>query len=302
MSCYFFKFVLLVFMISQASALTLTLPEHGNVIGKIKIVDVHSGETLADVGRRFDIGFLQMQEANPGVKKDGSLHVGTELIIPGQFILPDVERTGVVINLAEQRLYFFPPDENKVITEPVGIGRQGQWKTPLGITQVTKKQTDPLWHPTANVRLEAAKNGTPIPWQFSAGPNNPLGKHVLRLAWPTYLIHGTNHPETVGGRVSAGCIRMLPEGIANLYQQVGVGTQVMVINKPYKIGWLDNKLFFESHKPLEQTKEQISRSMLNIVNIISTEIDNKEAWVNWQLVQKHAKTYQGIPQIIGSKS
>ncbi len=293
--------VLLSFISCSVNAITLSLPEQGNVIGQLKKVAVHSGETLADVGRRFDIGFLQMQEANPDVKTTSSLRSGMEVIIPAQFILPDVERAGIVINLAEQRMYFYPAEKHSIVTEPVGIGRQGQWKTPLGITKVTKKQTDPVWHPTANVRIEAAKNGTPIPWQFKAGPNNPLGKHVLRLGWSTYLIHGTNHPETVGGRVSAGCIRMLPEGIANLYPQVEVGTKVTVVNQPYKIGWLDNKLYFEAHKPFEQSKEKVKEAMLDIVNLISNEISDKEAWVNWQLVRKYAKENQGFPLIIGSK-
>ena len=288
------------FLPLSLQALTLPLSKSSDVVGRLQVVQAHMGETLTDVGRRYDVGSLQIKEANPNIKVKQVLHAGALVIIPNQFILPNVERQGVVINLAEQRLYYYPDDKTTVITEPVGIGRKGQWQTPLGLTKITKKVLDPLWHPTANVRTEAASHGTPIPWQFPPGPNNPLGRHILRLGWATYLIHSTNQPDSVGGRVSAGCIRMLPKGIERLYDLISVGTTVLVINEPYKMGWKNNKLYFESHTPLIINKITHRESMRKLIWAMREFLNASNAWVSWDKVKNHALLHQGIPQIVGS--
>ncbi len=293
--------VCLSLVVTKVMALTIPLPKDGNVVGQLQTAESKTGETLADVGRRYDIGSAQMKSANPKLTAVGPLKQGIKVLIPSQFILPDVERKGIVINLAEQRLYYFPADRHVVMTAPVGIGKEGQWQTPIGLTKIVKKESNPLWHPTANVRAEAAKNGTPIPYVFPAGPNNPLGKHILRLSWATYLIHGTNHPETVGGRVSAGCIRMLPDSIAELYQNVSVGTVVRVINEPYKMAWKDKHLWFEAHKVLQENQSDKSHTIAKLVEIISNSVNKEHGWVNWQIVKNTIKSAPGYPQVIGSK-
>ncbi|STX47327.1 putative ErfK/YbiS/YcfS/YnhG family protein precursor [Legionella hackeliae] len=203
-------------------ALTFVLPTQGDVIGEIQYVNPEMGESLSEVGMRYDIGYYEMIRANPQISPTSLLDERTTVLIPSQFILPNVPREGIVINLAEYRLYYFPPDENIVVTMPVGIGREG-WTTPLGLTKVVSKERNPVWRPTANVIAEAAKHGAPIPNEFPPGEDNPLGRHVLRLGWPTYLIHGTNRRDGVGARVSAGCLRMMPDDIEYLYSMVKRG-------------------------------------------------------------------------------
>lgn len=290
----------LIVMISfSLSAKEFLIDKQTDIVGEISYTYAHNGETLIDVGQRLDIGAPQIKEANPLLDEKLPLHLGTKITIPSQFILPNVERKGFVVNLAEQRLYFFPEDSKTVITEPVGIGRRGKWKTPLGLTKITKKVLDPLWHPTADVRLEAAKNGEPIPWEFPAGLNNPLGRHIFRLGWASYLIHSTDQPETVGGLVSAGCIRMLPKGIEYIFDKVSVGTQVNVINEPIKIGWKNKKLYMESHKSLNYAITN-NRTTLNPVFLLRNTLEeNKTLWVNWSLVKKATLLNEGFPQIIG---
>lgn len=283
-------------------ALTLPLVKEDSVVGKIEVTHSHMGETLVEVGKRFDIGAIQIKEANPSLQTKVPLHIGTKVVIPSQFILPDAERTDLVINLAEQRLYFYPSDEDVVITEPVGIGRSGYWKTPEGQTKITKKVIDPFWYPTADVRTEAAKNGTPIPWKFPPGPNNPLGRHILRLGWASYLIHSTNQPESVGGFVSAGCIRMQPKGIENIFDRVEAGMQVLVINEPTKVGWKQGKLYLESHNSLNYIKikkDSLNASVVSMLGPMIEDMDN--AWVNWTLVKDIMGLNSGIPQIIGNR-
>ena len=117
----------------------------------------------------------------------------------------------------------------------------------------------------ASVRREHAELGNPLPSVVPPGPDNPLGSHVLKLAMPGYLIHGTNQPYGVGMRVSHGCVRLYPENIELLYSLVGVGATVRIINEPYLLGWRNGELYFEAHAPLEDDTipaEERLRTML----------------------------------------
>ncbi|MCL9685589.1 L,D-transpeptidase family protein [Legionella maioricensis] len=244
-----------------SNATILVLPESGDVVGEIKYARSEVGETIDEVGRRFNIGYYEMVRANPHADPTYPLAANTSLIIPSQFILPQVRRSGIVINLSEYRLYYFPADENVVITFPVGIGKEG-WNTPLGLTKITAKVANPVWRPTAKLLAAADEIGAPIPGYFPPGPNNPLGKHVLRLGWPTFLIHGTNRVDGVGARVSAGCIRMLPDDIEYLFSIVAVGTPVRVINEPVKIGREKNNIYLQIHPLLIEQKNMQLKTIL----------------------------------------
>lgn len=283
----------------SSHAVTYPLPKEGDLIGEIQYVKLKTRETLVSLGRQYHIGLEHMKLANPDLPLEKKLLIGTQVVIPSQFILPPGEREGIVVNLPEQRMYFFPKDKNVVMTEPVGIGREGKWQTPTGQAKVVAKETDPKWRPTANVRAEAAKYGTPIPRTFPPGPDNPLGKYILRLNWPTYLIHGTNRPEEVGSRVSAGCIRLLPDAIEALYDEVNVGTPVRILDKPYKVGWKNNHLYIEVHPPLQEKVLDFSEDRPLIMNLIHEKILDNQSWVSWQVVEKAIKQTNGIPFIIG---
>lgn len=278
-------------------AVSYDIKPETDLVGRVFEANSHLGETLLEVGRRYDIGAYQIVAANPHLDKKKPLNVGSKVIIPAQFILPNIEREGIIINLAEQRMYYFPSNEQMVITEPVGIGRKGEWQTPVGVTKITKKDINPNWYPTASVRREAAKHGTPIPWKFPPGPNNPIGKYIFRLGWNAYLIHGTNQTESVGGQVSAGCIRMLPEGIERIFDKVDVGTKVTVINEPIKIGWQENKLFIESHNfsTIGSDKKEVS-----IVEMLIKKIQSKPALISWKKVKEYTQMRLGYPQVIGN--
>jgi L,D-transpeptidase ErfK/SrfK len=158
--------------------------------------------------------------------------------------LPDAERTGIVINIAELRLYYYPEvregETPRVESYPIGIGREG-YDTPLGITETTMRLEDPAWYPPRSMREEAAERGEPPPEVVPPGPDNPLGRHAVLLDIPGYLIHGTNDPDGIGMRASRGCIRMFPEDIETVFNNVSVGTQVNIIDQPIKVGWQDGQ-------------------------------------------------------------
>lgn len=231
-------------------------PARDDVVGTLQVVTVNKDDTLSDIARRFNLGYEEIVSANPNI--DPWLpEAGTKIIIPTQFVLPDAPRQGIVINLAAMRMFYFPkakPGEpQRVITHPVGIGRV-EWKTPEGTTRVASKKENPVWIPTPSIRKEYAKNGDPLPAVVPPGPDNPMGTHVLKLDWPSYAIHGTDKPPSIGLRGSYGCLRMYPEDIVGIYNDVPVGTPVRVVNQPRLLGWRDNKLYLQTYPILKDDK------------------------------------------------
>lgn len=257
-------------------------PQHDEVIGTLQMTHAKGEDTLPDIARRFNLGYEEIVRANPGVDPwlPGE---GTRIVLPTQFVLPNAPREGLVINLAQLRMYYFPePDDGAphvVITHPIGIGKVG-WSTPEGTTEVTAKARNPTWFPPSSVRKEHAEAGDPLPSRVPPGPDNPLGAHVLTLGWPSYLVHGTNKPYGVGLRSSHGCVRFYPEDIAGLYGMVPVGTKVTVVNQPFVFGWQDDALYVQAFPVLEDdTREHpdAAESLLNAA--ISGEM--------WQKVREH---------------
>ena len=238
-----------------AQAETFVLPPPGvDVVGEIRLISARHEDTLMDIARRYGLGYDEIIQANPGVSRwlPGE---GTVVVLPTRFILPDAPRRGLVLNIAEKRLYYYPParagEKPKVITYPIGVGRM-DWKTPLGTTSIVRKQEHPPWFPPASIRAEHAAQGDFLPTRVPPGPDNPLGTRALRLGLPGYLIHGTNKQDGGGSMVSHGCIRLWNEHVETLYRMVPVGTPVTIVDQPIKVGWLAGILFMETHGHLPE--------------------------------------------------
>jgi len=228
----------------------------------IKAVDMQNNsqtfankdEDLLDIALRYDLGQNEIVRLNPDV--DRWLPAMDSVIkLQNTRLLPDSEQRGMILNLPEFRLYYFPKrmqgSAANVITHPVSVGRQ-DWETPLGKTKVIAKKKNPAWRPPESIKKEHAEKGDPLPDVVPAGPDNPLGLYAMRLGIPGYLIHSTNKPFGVGLRVSHGCVRMYPKDIETLFPLIKVGTPVSIINQPIKVGWLEGSLYIEIHAPLEE--------------------------------------------------
>ncbi|WP_429058449.1 L,D-transpeptidase family protein [Aeromonas veronii] len=245
---------------APAEAKRYPLPAAGSrLIGELEDYIIQQNEHLELVGKNTQIGFLALLEANPGV--DPYLpKPGTRLTLPTQMLLPDVPREGIVINLPELRLYYFPKGKNEVIVLPIGIGDIGR-ETPEMTTTVIEKNPNPTWVPGPMVRKSwLEQKGITLPAVVPPGPENPLGKFAMRLGYGKrdYLIHGTNKDFGVGLRVSAGCIRLRPDDIEALFKIVPIGTPVRVINQPVKVAIEpDGRRWLEVHSPLSRTEEEL---------------------------------------------
>jgi len=227
------------------------------VVGEPQIVFTREEHTFSDLAREYGLGYDELVAANPDI--DPWLPgAGTAVLLPTQYVFPDVPKRGIVLNIAAKRLFYFPDvsdgEQASVLTFPIGIGRVG-WETPLGESEVIAKARDPHWYVPASVRKEHEELGDPLPAIVPPGPENPLGHRVLKLDLPGYLIHGTNQPYGVGMRVSHGCVRLYPENIEQLYELIPIGEPVVIVNEPYLLGRFGdgpgNEWLFEAHTPLE---------------------------------------------------
>jgi L,D-transpeptidase ErfK/SrfK len=276
-------------------------PEHDEVIGELQVTYVEGEDTLPDIARRFNLGYEEIVRANPGV--DPWLPgVGRQIVLPTQFILPDAPREGLVINLAQLRVFYFPKAEEgepqSVITHPIGVGKVG-WSTPEGSTKVVSKMKNPTWYPPASVRKEHREAGDPLPAKVPPGPDNPLGAHMMRLGWPSYLIHGTNKPYGVGLRSSHGCMRFYPEDIAQLYEEIPIGTKVTVVNQPFVFGWGKDALYAQAFPVMEDdTREHPQAADVLLNAAISDEMWRKvkahKAAINLELVNALVAQPRGV--------
>lgn len=244
-------------------AVEYTLPASGSrLVGQNQTYTVQEGDnSLQAIARRFDTAAMLILEANNTIAPVPA--PGTQVTIPLQLLLPDAPREGIVVNLAELRLYYYPPQGSTVQVYPLGIGQQGL-ETPEMTTRVGQKIPNPTWTPPAGIRQRSLAKGITLPPVVPAGPNNPLGRFALRLAYGNgeYLIHGTNAQASVGLRVSSGCMRMFADDIKALFSQVRVGTPVRVINQPVKYATEpDGRRYMEVHRPLTQSEGQNPQTM-----------------------------------------
>jgi L,D-transpeptidase ErfK/SrfK len=286
----------------QLQAATYALPGgEDTVIGEIQYAVAQHEDTLLDLGRRYGVGYEEIVAANPGV--DPWLPgAGTRVLIPSRYILPQ-EREGLIVSLAEHRMYYFPRAKAGVapvvMTYPISIGKM-DWKTPLGMTRIVNKREKPIWYPPESVRREHEADGRPLPKAVPAGPDNPLGDYAMRLGIPggAYLIHGTNAPAGVGMQVTHGCIRMYPENIAELYKLVAVNTPVRLIDQPYRMGWYGEELYIEVHAPLQGQDPAETRSLTNITRLLVSATQNRAVVIDWAKAERAFIQATGVPESV----
>ncbi|MCW3480332.1 L,D-transpeptidase family protein [Neisseriaceae bacterium JH1-16] len=238
----------------QASAATFTLPTDGStVVGKVQVVSPTPDNSLLDIARHFDVGYEEIVAANPGV----SVWLGAKrVVVPSQFILPPKPWKGVVVNIPQRRLYYFPPagkgKPQQVITYPTSIAREG-WSTPLGATRIVAKFRDPGWFVPTSIRAEHMKEeGIELPEYVPPGPDNPMGMLAMQTGFPGIFIHATNKPWGVGLRTSHGCIHLYPEDAAQIFPMIAKGTAVRIIDEPVMVGSDRGRWVMSTYEPVKE--------------------------------------------------
>ena len=275
------------------------------VVGSNREAVVEVDDTLIDIAARYGLGYNLIRSANPEV--DAWLPAEGETVrLPFQTILPGVSREGIVINVAEMRLYHYLPAQGSgntsVAIYPISVGR-GQWATPITKAKVTGRAEDPIWYPPESIRLEHAARGDVLPRQVPAGPDNPLGRYILVLDIPSYFIHGTNKRFGIGMQVTHGCVRMYPEDIEQLVRLSPNNTPVTIINQVFKLGWLDQQLYLEVHKPLDADDQNQSDIRMGVNEAVVRETKYQlETVIDWEKLEAVISAASGVPEMIGYKA
>jgi L,D-transpeptidase ErfK/SrfK len=278
-------------------------PDGGAIIGEDEHVRSKYEDTLLEIAHRHSLGYEEILRANPKVDMwlPGD---GTDILLPGRRILPAGPREGIVINLPEHRLYFYPKpkrgEKPVVYTYPVSIGRM-DWRSPLGETRVIGKERNPSWYPPESVRKEHAANGDPLPKVVPPGPDNPLGAFKMRLAVGngTYEIHGTNNPVAVGLAVTHGCIRMYPEDVADLFPRVAIGTKVWLLNEPVKVTYVDGELYVEAHPPVDAQGQTVEPDLALLSQKLEGLLADKIVAIRWDYARDALAAATGMPTLVG---
>ncbi len=291
----------LLFSFSFFAALPSDAGYNKDYIGKPETYRAVYEDTFVKIADRNGLGYVEMRAANPRVDPwiPGE---GTKLILPKRHIIPNAPRDGIIINLPEMRLYFFPKNGDPV-TYAIGVGREGL-ATPIGTTKIVRKKDGPTWRPTARMRKEKPE----LPASVGPGPKNPLGTHALYLGWPEYLIHGTNKAYGIGRRVSSGCIRMYPQDIVKMFDMVPTGTPVHVVDQPVKAGWVGNEFYVEIHSTKEDADlleenlpmENKRLTEKDVAYIIEKSGSSAES-LDWDKIRQAADERTGYPVMIASR-
>ena len=273
------------------------------VFGEDQRVQTVYEDTLYDLARHYSLGSEELIRVNP--RLDPWIPGADKTVfIPGRHILPPGPHQGIVINIAEHRLYYYPKPKRhqpqQVINFPVSIGKM-DWRTPLGETRVIAKQKDPWWFPTESVRAEHAQDGDILPARVPPGPDNPLGDRALRLAAGkgTYLIHGTNNPIAVGLAVTHGCIRMYPEDIEALFAMVPVGTRVLIVNEPVKVAWVDGELLLEAHPPVDAEGQSYEPDVEKFSELLRQAVGESTVAIHWDYAREVLARADGVLATVG---
>ena len=224
-----------------------------DVIGRVRLLTLEKGDTLPDIARHFSLGLNGVSATNPGVDI-WVPKAGERIMLPLSFILPDAPRKGIVVNLAAMRLFEFKGNSDllTVLTYPIGVGTEER-PSPRGLMRVERKVSRPTWHVPSSIARDHLKKGDPLPAAVPPGPQNPLGEYALYLSAPSYLIHGTNKPASIGLRATNGCIRLYPESIKKLYEATPAKTPVNFVNQPYLVGQSDGVVYLEVHASTENS-------------------------------------------------
>ncbi len=281
--------------VPRVQAASFPLSPDQMLVGVSGVYVTRNEDTLLDIARRYDLGYGQLMAVNGGV--DPWLPgAGRRITLPGVYLVPEGPREGIVINLAEQRLYYFPPDGHTVETYPIGIGVEPNL-TPLGTTRVVGKDVQPSWYPPPSIREERPE----LPEMVPPGPANPLGDYALRLGWPDYLIHGTNKPYGIGRHVSHGCIRLYPEDIARLFGEVAIGTKVRVVDEEIRLAWIGRELYLAVTPSRRQIDEiDINQPMTpdippDLDDRVAAAAGNQADRIDWSLVDRIGLKRAGTP-------
>ncbi|MBW1918166.1 MAG: L,D-transpeptidase family protein [Deltaproteobacteria bacterium] len=269
-------------------------PLYQQVTGSTEEYSVKKGDQLSQIARQKGVRWRVLARRN-NLPQKPRLRPGMTLTITNTHIIPKELDHGLVINIPELRLYRFDQG-NFQRHYTLAVGRR-TWQTPTGEFEIINKVRNPTWLVPPSIQREMAANGREVLTSVPPGPKNPLGSYWLATSAPGVGIHATPRPWTVGHFASHGCIRMLAEEIAELFEHVEIGTPVKIIYRPFKIAVTqDRRVYLEVHPDIYRKGLD---SITGVEDLIKRH--HLEDLVNWKRVYEVIRDKEGIAEDITRK-
>ncbi len=264
----------------------------GGLVGEQFEYAVQPGDSLTRIGARFGIEQSVLARMN-GLKYAARLHPGQVLQIDNRHIVPEQLTEGILVNLPQRMLYYFQAG-NLVAHYPVGLGRPS-WPTPTGPFRTVDLQKNKTWYVPKSIQEEMQREGKTVKTQVPPGPDNPLGKYWIGLSLPGIGIHGTIAPASIYHFQSHGCIRLHPDDIAALFQQVAKNQPGRIIYAPVLLTRLeDGRIFLEVNQDIYKKGIDLATSAEN-----SARIQELDALINWDKVKDVIRAKEGLAREVG---
>lgn len=292
------RLIFLLFWAGAATAAPVPVPPvldppvlYQQVAGGKEEVEVPPRTTLNRLALEKGLQWRVVARDN-NLPKPYRLKPGMVLKVNTTHIVPTELGQGLVINLPELMLYHFQGGAYQR-RYALAVGRRS-WPTPTGDYYLCNKTRNPTWTVPPSIQEEMANAGQEVLEKVPPGPQNPLGAYWMGTSASGVGIHATNRPWSVGSSVSHGCIRMLPEEIAQLFPQLEVGLPVKIIYRPVKLARTpEGRLYLEALPNIYRQKLDYQAYVEELARNFQL-----EGLIDWDKVPAILKAKEGIAQDI----
>ena len=253
---------------------------------------VKRGDFLIAIGARFGVAPELLAQQN-AISFNGIIRPGQRLHIHNPHIVPASLDDGILVNLPQGMLFHFSQGD-VVAAYPVGLGKPS-WPTPQGEFKIVTRQANKAWKVPTSIQEEMRREGKIVQEEVPPGPDNPLGKHWLGLSLWGYGIHGTIAPASVYHFQSHGCIRLHPDDIAELFDQVRVGMPGRLIYQPVLLAVIeDGRILLEVHRDIYKKGIDPAQTVRNLA-----EANGLSQAVDWPKVDAVIAAQDGLAEKVG---
>lgn len=219
----------LLIVLAAAVVFGQDVPPVPSIVGGERTHVVARGETWTSIGARAGVAPAVLAARNQRTTRS-VLRAGESILVDNRHIVPVVPEVSLVLNLP-QRMLFHVVDGSLRAHYPVAVGLP-DWPTPLGPFTIIEREENPTWDVPESIQEEMRREGRPVLTEVPPGPDNPLGRHWLRLSFGSVGLHGTNAPLSIYRVTTHGCVRLHPDDIADLFAHTAVGDAGRIIYEP----------------------------------------------------------------------
>ena len=289
------KTILTLFLLMLLSASYVSASDM--IIGGETVYQVVKGDTLEGIGAKLGVKWQRIVQEN-SIDINRALKIGLKLRVNNRRIVPKVADNGLIINIPDRMLYFLRNGRLETAF-PVGLGTplwrgSTKWRTPEGKFKIVNKQKNPPWFVPESIQEEMEMEGKPVDIVVPPGPDNPLGRYILRTSIQGIDIHETIWPTSVYQFRSHGCIRVLPEHMEKLFRDIKPETTGEIIYNPVKIAISkQGRVFLEVHRDIYSKVNDIGKEAKKLLQKAGV-----ESKVDWQKFNMALRNKSGIAEDI----